>query len=187
MTIREIPLYDATDDQLREYGQKVLGLPINNNWKRETMLAKIQEARPGIDMLHLEVDDNAAPAGTPPPPPPEAAAQAQMQAAEADEDKWVTIYLSADKEKGGDRDLPVGVNGEQMTIPRNKEVAIPYRYYEALKNTSQTVYDTDADGNIIYPPRTVQRFNVSHVQDGIKPGVLVAKTKKARPAPAAAA
>jgi hypothetical protein len=106
-------------------------------------------------------------------------------------DDWVTIRLSGDPGKGGDRDKDVGVNGHTMMIPRNQEVAIPRSYYMVLLHTEQLVYDTDKDGNVIYPPRKVQRFNITHIQDGIKPGVPVARTMKrpnAQPAqPVAAA
>jgi hypothetical protein len=186
MATRRIPLNDATHDQLLQYGQTVLGLPFAPVWKIETMIAKILEARPGLDFIEIEMDDAPA-AQANPSAPPDIPAELKAAAVPSGDD-WVTIRLGADPGKGGDRDKDVGVNGQIMMIPRGKDVAIPRSYYMALLNTEQLIYETDKNGNLLHPPRKVQRFNIAHIQDGIKPGVPVARTiKKQSAQPVAAA
>jgi hypothetical protein len=43
--------------------------------------------------------------------------------------------------RGGDRPVPVSVNGDQILIRRNEWVKIPYRFYLAMMNAVQTTYE----------------------------------------------
>jgi hypothetical protein len=180
MSIRRIPLNEASPEQLLDYGQTVLGLPFAPHYKPETMIAKILEAKPGLDILEVEIDEDIG--GEPLPAASEInagpkPARASVPPGADPATDFVTVWIGASEGPGGDRDIPVGVNGQIMTVPRNKEVAIPRSYYEALINTDQTMYDVDRDGNIILPGKIVQRFNLRLMQEGIKAGVPVARVK----------
>lgn len=56
-------------------------------------------------------------------------------------DPKVTIHIPRQSGPGGDRHVPVSVNGRLMLIPRARNVEIPYRYYEALNNAIEARYE----------------------------------------------
>ena len=63
------------------------------------------------------------------------------------------------QDAGGSDDVQVGVNGSVMLVPRGKDVDIPYRYYEALKNAVADKYEMMPDGKSMNPvPRKVPAY-----------------------------
>lgn len=56
-------------------------------------------------------------------------------------DPKVVIHIPKQTGPGGERHVPVSVNGRLMLIPRGKNVEVPYRYYEALLNAMETRFE----------------------------------------------
>jgi hypothetical protein len=66
-----------------------------------------------------------------------------------DGSKSVKIIIQTSDRAGGDRPVPVGVNGRIMLIPRGTPVWVPESYVEVLKHAVEHAYDEyDADSNI---------------------------------------
>ncbi len=53
-------------------------------------------------------------------------------------DPLVTVRIQTSPETGGDRPLPIGVNGDWIVCNRDVNVDLPYRFYEALVNCIAT-------------------------------------------------
>lgn len=51
----------------------------------------------------------------------------------SDGDPRVKIYIPAQPGPGGNRNVPVSVNGRTILLPRNKEIVIAYRFYDAMR------------------------------------------------------
>jgi hypothetical protein len=190
MATRKIPLHDATHAQLFRYGREVCNLPFAQSWGADAMIAHLLRVQP--DLQTIELDDEDTPTAPPltqpqsleaPPKPTQTPEQIDAAAAVAASTglrnpDFVTIFISADDKKGGDRDVPIGLNGQTMLIPRNRNVAIPKDHYQILEHTIMHVWDTDREGNIIHPAREVKRFNVNKICDGIAPDAAIARVKK---------
>ena len=76
-------------------------------------------------------------------------------------DPKVLISIPATGEKGGERDVPVPVNGNTFTIRRDTPVEVPYRVYEALKNAVQTTYEQRSSAPD-RPPEIISRDSPSY-------------------------
>lgn len=60
-------------------------------------------------------------------------------------DPKVIVNISSDDANGGKRHYPICVNGDQILVKRDTDVAIPYRHYIALRNAKETVMSQDFD------------------------------------------
>lgn len=60
-------------------------------------------------------------------------------------DPKVIVNIASDDANGGSRHYPICVNGDQIHVKRDIDVAIPYRHYLALKNARETVMRQEYD------------------------------------------
>ena len=167
MTQTKIPVASATDAQLREFGALHKGLSLHHNLGREKILAALSAT--GFDVINGEIEA-AGPIETAPPPRP-----AGVPAADAEEfipgpqaeprtpaqiaqyfrtGPRVRILIPAEKGKGGQDDVPVGVNGYVIQIKRGVAVEIPEAHYKHLSSLYTAEYEQGPDGNML-PPRNV--------------------------------
>lgn len=157
-----IPLVEATEDQLRTFATTILGLDIHHAAKTESITAKIKQAwtKDTIPVPN-PVETSEAPAGTPPqnPNPAPVMTEAPKPAPRTNSSKGdplVRMYMERSDKEGGDRPVPVSVNGSTMLIPRGEECDVPYRYYLVLINAVRTVFEPDDDGEL--QPRDVLAY-----------------------------
>jgi hypothetical protein len=178
--MKKIPIGEATQPQLRAYCETVLGLELPRIANNGQLIAKIEAAQPGT--THVLVDEvvespaqaqaevNTAAANA-------AAAEqkvvdttdietklAGMSAKEAAQhhyDPKIDIYIPQSAEAGGDREVPVSVNGMQWTIKRDQWITVPYRVFEALRHAMETKYDhTNNDiGQMVVTERNVPSYS----------------------------
>lgn len=143
-TTKKIPINEATADQLREYCEVFLGIHVSPNpgTKPETIKAKILQAKPDIEFIENEVEEE--------PAVPEGAAPQKVDGAKrgygpgtSQFDPKVKIRINQSEGPGGNRGVPVGVNGQIMILPRGEVIEVPYRYYLALDQAVQATYHQD--------------------------------------------
>lgn len=147
-----IALADATEAQMREFATNHLGLevkPSDNASKLRVAIAKAW-SEPTI----IVSEAGAAQAQTEAvSAKPKAAAPVRSSGAlvpkDSHKDPRVTLIVARQEGPGGDRPVEVAVNGTLILIPRGEPVTIAYRYYEALNNAVQTIYEQDRDGEVI--------------------------------------
>jgi hypothetical protein len=63
------------------------------------------------------------------------------QAAAHHNDPTIEVKVLLSDKAGGDRDVPVSVNGIQWLLQRDKWVKVPYRVFEALQHAEETKYE----------------------------------------------
>lgn len=174
MGMRTIAIAEATEEQLRQFCQDSLGLSVHPSAKRETIISRIRGAQHQGDSIEILVDDIEPATGAAPPQgevkpdvtleAPEVAAEEQTELQRLGAPEKVMVNISMTDEPGGKDPVPVGVNGRVMLIPRNKNVEIPFPYFEALNKAVTYVYDPGPDGLGLEPiPRKVKVYPVSLV------------------------
>lgn len=160
--MKKIPIGEASFKQLRYHAETVLGLePLPQNCSsRAQVIAKIESAVPGTTEIMVEdaVDSPAqAQAETNTAAATVAAAQERSERSEQAEasfhgmsakqaaahhnDPTIEVKALLSEKAGGDRDVPVSVNGIQWLLQRDKWVKVPYRVYEALLHAEETKYE----------------------------------------------
>lgn len=162
--MKTIPINEASGAQLRYHAETVLGLEVHRTANRGQMIAKIEQAAPNTATIQVE-DEPESPAQA---KAETIAADAAVSAVVADEqrkeetkstlhglnerqaaqhhhDPKIEIKVLRSPEPGGDRDVPVAVNGQQFLLKRDVFTPVPYRVFEALQNASQTLYDPVTD------------------------------------------
>lgn len=192
MSVRRIPLGEATTAQLRSFAKDTLGfgLPFLS---KEATLAKVQAA---WDKDWIEVGDAAEPAA-----PRKAASVAEPLTAETVSDapltadeitrgnvavhpssgqpledpvlvrarlardaKKVTVSIAKTDDKSVDDRVPLSVNGRMMLVERGKPQLLPLPYFHSLQNAIQYVYDdVEIDGQITRQRREVPLYPYSLV------------------------
>lgn len=63
------------------------------------------------------------------------------------DDPKVIVNIASDDQNGGKRHYPICVNGDQILVKRDTDVAIPYRHYLALRNAKQTEMRQEYDSS----------------------------------------
>lgn len=144
----KIKIEDASLDQMRQFATEVLGMDVAPQTNSPTLRAKIAQAWDGD---HIEVDGEVGPSGrlVKPAAPATKPTGHQITAVSAKGDPVVMLVISEQPGKGGDRPVPVGVNGVAILIPRGAPQPVPWRYYQALCSAVQTVYEQLDDMTII--------------------------------------
>lgn len=61
------------------------------------------------------------------------------------DDPKVTVNIASDPQNGGNHPYPICVNGDQILVKRDIDVAIPYRHFIALRNARETVMRQEFD------------------------------------------
>lgn len=157
----KISFSDASDAQLLDYARNVLNIDVDRRSSRNSITAKIR-AVAGEDADGFDVPDaNILPGHEPAQRQAEARPTARsarelgshgmnsgpMQG-NPDYDHFdVTVAIT--HEQGGDRNIPVGVNGSMMLVPRGKMVPLAAPFLEVLRNAVRSEYHPDADGDAI--------------------------------------
>lgn len=143
MNVIEVPIEEASAEQLRYFATTVLGLTVPSRLEKQGVLAQIRAVHdgPNIQVPIQAEKTRSLPKGREKPiDPPE----------KGGEDKrFVTVLIARQEGKGGDNSVYTSVNGRAMLIPRGEEADIPLRYYEALKNAVKTVWDSKEEGEMI--------------------------------------
>jgi hypothetical protein len=75
------------------------------------------------------------------------AAEGKSLSANYHDDPKVVVNIASDPLNGGSHHWPICVNGDQILVKRDTDVAIPYRHYLALKNARETTMRQEFDGN----------------------------------------
>jgi len=148
--MKQVDIKQASESQLRDFGRDTLGLNLPPNCKIDTLRSKVSAAWDKDFILVVEAADTSPQVGSDPQPiTPEQ---------QPPEDSMVRIIITVTEEAGGNQPVPVSVNGKAMLIPRNEEVDIPFKYYEALKHAVAHKYDPLPDGGLNPIPREVPRY-----------------------------
>lgn len=73
--------------------------------------------------------------------------------------RMIYIQIPNQDRPGGDREVPVSINGTSLFIKRNTPSLVPEEYVEALDHAHETHYDPSSDPEQpLAPPRHVQRY-----------------------------
>jgi hypothetical protein len=167
MSTKKIPLDQATKDDLRLFAEAVLGLQVHPNSGYATIRAKIAEVHTD-DFILLPEDDSTQEIER------AAALIAEQREAKKDVqraagkvgtsskgDPMVRMSIAQAEGQGGERPVPVTVNGVTMLIPRGEPVSVPYRYYLALTLAVRTIYEQHRDrqtGELITTKKDVPAY-----------------------------
>ena len=152
MAMKKIPLAEATREQLQHHAEAVAGInlgPNRDNVKRETLISKIQQV--GHEEVMVAEPDASADAVAEDMAQADQAAMKRTQGrraiggASSRSDPVIQILIPEEDKRGGDRPVPVNVNGTTILLPRAQPIDIAYRYYEALENARQTLYDQNPE------------------------------------------
>jgi hypothetical protein len=157
--MKKIPIADATAAQLRYHAETVLGLELNRIANGPQIRAKIDAAAPGTTEITVEdapeslaqttAERNTAEKEVQTAADKVVGAEKQAvalqgmsakQAAAHHNDPTIEIMIPPGAEAGGDRDVPVAVNGIQFLIKRDVWTPVPYRVFEALLNAAEIKY-----------------------------------------------
>ena len=144
MEARQIPIEEATKDELIQFASENLGMEFSPKTPIGKILAGVRQAwRPDHIILYGEREtpvatvDKGADAST---------VKVNIRALKggsSEHDPKVRMFLNEAEGAGGQRAVFVSVNNVPMLIPRGEEVDVPYRYYLALKAAVSTVHEQD--------------------------------------------
>ena len=144
MEARQIPIDEATKDELIQFASENLGMEFSRKTAIGKILAGVRQAwRPDHITLYGDPEtpvaevDKSADAGT---------VRADIRALKggsSKDDPKVRMFLNEAEGPGGQRAVYVSVNNVPMLIPRGEEIDVPYRYYLALKSAVTTVHEQD--------------------------------------------
>lgn len=137
MTIKTGTLADATPEQLRDYATNFLNLDASAADSDDAIRSLIQSAQPNNPTIfYQEADTVADVAAT-------ETAEVQLRPEEAPGkiagslghgDPRAVIFIPVVEAEGGDRDVPVGVNGRAWLLKRGHDLPVPWRVVAALES-----------------------------------------------------
>ncbi len=157
----------ATLKDLKMFAAQVLGMMTMPNIGEATLRSKIRQAYSGnhITIMVDEADSKAETQADAPVAPSETPNDGKaLRGTSAAGDPNVKITIAEVEGAGGKREVPVGVNGVIMLIPRGFPVDIPYRYYDALAKAIKTTHHQDQDsGEIISSDVPSYPFSVNRM------------------------
>ena len=168
-----VRIADASVDDLRSFAQSLgCNLGPNQNRKADSLVALIQKSGWSEDYIEiLDAPEMRVP--TPvkadgelrSPPHQEGLAKATW-AVDANGKMEKTMWIEIANGDGvlGEEDVFLSVNERGITLPRERPIGIPYRYYEALNNAVMEVYDSAKDGGLNEKSRKVRRFNFNVIE-----------------------
>ena len=144
MDSRQIPIGDATKDELIKFASENLGLDVDPKTAIGKILAGIRQAwRQDHIFLYgtpetatVDVEKNKEPPGI-------KAGIRALKGGSSEHDPKVRMFLNEAEGAGGQRPVFVSVNNVPMLIPRGEEVDVPYRYYLSLKAAVSTIHEQD--------------------------------------------
>lgn len=138
---------EASAQELRDFAEISLGLEVNGTENKNVMMARIREA--GFTVENIVVYGK--------PEPVSKGAPDGAREFREEEGRWYqAVTIHTDSGEGGDRPLPIRVNGKTMLVPRGERVWIPEEYVGALKDARETVWNMTASG--LSDPRDVPSY-----------------------------
>lgn len=144
MAETKIPVEEATREQLITHARDVLNLDFRGQPGKAALLSMIREA----DLGHVQVTVADAapepPAVSPSAPGGTAAAAAPAKPVDV-YDERVRVTISTAPGASGDASVPVGVNGDNISIMRGEQVAIKRKHAIALHNAMTTTHVRDPE------------------------------------------
>ncbi len=194
--LKRLSMEEATVPQLRWFAETRL------ETKPPKSMSDAKKLRNFIGVLgwehnYIEIPDSPAAIKEPGKPMAQAVAGTTRTGkgrvgddASSKNDPRVVLTIPNEDKPGGSRPVPVAVNGKLILLPRNEEISIAYRYYEALKNAKETRYREvkDVFGNVIdyepfevpsYPFNTVRMPDEAEVKAWIKAQVDAGEKEQA--------
>lgn len=146
------PVAEATFEEVRLFAQVSLGLDIDERVsKKETILAKAEKAGHRIEQVIIYDM----------PKQSDLAPKSVGRTRDINGEECVKINVAAVEGQGGDRPVPVTVNGRTMLIPRGDDVWVPVRYAEVLKNAVMDEYEQSTKG--LGDPRKTYSYPFNYV------------------------
>jgi len=151
MSLKTIPIAEATATQIAQFAREVVGIPgTAHTLGKEKIVAMIRQAGYEKDEIEIQEKPTTSEVGSP---------IKAMQALgggrggildqNSKTDKRVKIVIAVQDTPGGADPVDLSVNGVAMRIPRGVECLIPYRYFEVLQNAKQEIAEVDGNGVII--------------------------------------
>lgn len=142
-----VSIADATTDQLRQFAERFLGLPVQDD-DDSAVLAKIKAAHEG-DTIFIEPDVPATDqTGAPPRAPGDEIKGGGIVGSLGRDDPKVTLTLHAEDRDGVvvNRHKEVGCNGVVWLLKRGESITIPYRVFHSLNNAERHVITHTSEG-----------------------------------------
>lgn len=149
---KTVKVANATKIELEKIAV-VLGVEAKDGEHHNQLRSRVAQALGGADEFLLQVDEAPVAQVTAP--------LLKGEALPGVGKRKISILIAASTEKGGERPIPVGVNGSVMWIPRGKKVDVPEPYVKVLRDAVQLHYEVDKDGQIVGEPREVQAYPFS--------------------------
>lgn len=152
MAIRPLSIDQATPAQLLAYATTFLNLSVVGDESPDAITAKIREAQPGSEQIFVNEADTLAEVQaqeTTPVVLKEEEIGGKMAGTLGKGDPRAVIFIPiVETEDGsGARDVVVGVNGRAWQLMRGKELPVPWRVVEALRNArSEIVRHSQEEG-----------------------------------------
>ena len=163
------PIGEVSRSELARYAQIAGGIEVGDRDTPAVILTKMAQA--GLKPTHIP----KLPVGPPPranmthtQPGDVPATSIFIHPTKKDrhgkERKFCRILLHLDPRPGGDRPVPVGVNGNVMFIPRGKDCDVPLEHGQALLHAIEYHYEQnpDIEGGLMDPIH-VSAYPVSFV------------------------
>jgi hypothetical protein len=144
--MKKIPIEEASNKQLLTYCQIVLGLEdAKAGTPTARLLAKIDSVQPGTKEILVEDEPVAAPAAPQPQVYGERSAEPEPERAEFlntdyRSERKVRIRIPNQPGPGGERAVPVAVEGVTFLIKREEDVEVPMRVWYALSKAVEKHY-----------------------------------------------
>lgn len=160
-----VPLADATREQLVYFAETVLGMAeVDGRWSKDTLIGRIAVIDP--DLKAIEVPEQAPRAAVPNVGAVKAKSGDGTKPSKDDPERKVIIRVTTGgaNDFASDRPVSAAVNGKAILIPREEDVAVAYKFYEALLHTQMEVANQAKDARITSWRRS-QRYPVSLVYD----------------------
>ncbi|MBF0136135.1 MAG: hypothetical protein H7833_05765 [Magnetococcus sp. DMHC-1] len=132
----KVVLAEASRSQMQEFARDLLGINLPRNLGAETMRERIRQA--GFEEIDVKEEQS----------------EEKNDLENNVEGDAMRIHLQRSDGKGGDRPVPVAVNGSLMLIPRGKPVQVPRKFVEALQNARTTHFEQDENGEF-HPRETL--------------------------------
>ena len=149
----------ASPAQLREFCETVLQIEVPPTANKMTIIAKMEEAGHHSDTITVPSTAAKEILGDPSKAvrfTERGRVVTEMRKGEVVERKQLCIVIQSSEEKGGDRPVPVSVNGTRLDIPRGTPCWVYEEYVEALRSAVELVYDPSTKG--LQEPRSRRAY-----------------------------
>lgn len=145
MNIRNIPIDEATPDQIRAFATGFLNLELASDATDDAVLSAVLRAQPGSTLIFVKDEDEQQPEEAAAPPPEAFGNGMAGTLGQCDPRAVIEIPIVESDDKTGEMDVMVGVNGRAWQLKRGVPLDVPWRVVEALKLTIATSVRHDMD------------------------------------------